>query len=427
MSGQTAVEPAAAERPEPGWPGHPVAAWLAGQDNVPAEAAALLAGLCERLVAAGVPITRVSAGLSTLHPQLSGRQFIWRRDEARVAAIPYGRGVERSSDYRESPVRALHRSAGPLRRRLEGPERQLDFPLLEALAAEGATDYLAMALRFGSGRGGYVSWVTDRPGGFDAEALALIEGLLPLLALRLELEANRDMTRGLLATYLGGDAARRVLSGEIERGRGERIRAAILLADLRGFTALSDRLPAEEVMVLLNDYFDIVTTQVEKHRGQVLKFIGDGLLAVFDVEGSSRGTACCQAVHAAIDAVRALAAWNRGRTEPLELGIALHLDDVLYGNIGAAGRLDFTVIGKAVNEAARIEALRLRAAGLPRPAPSARHPQATGDLRPSGGAAGGGGAGAYRVMPRHIALRASAASARVRQRLSVARSRRPLS
>jgi adenylate cyclase len=352
-----ALKPVAPERLDLGLPGHPAAAWLAGQGDVPAEAPALLAGLCERLVAAGVPLTRVSAGVPTLHPQLSGRQFIWRRGESNVEAIPYGRGVERSSDYLDSPVRALHRGAGPLRRRLDGPERQLDLPLLETLAEAGATDYLAMALRFGSGRGGYVSWVTDRPGGFDAEALALLESLLPLLALRLELEANQDKTRGLLATYLGGDAARRVLAGEIERGRGERIRAAILLADLRGFTALSDRLPAEEVMVLLNDYFEIVTTQVEKNRGQVLKFIGDGLLAVFDLDGSCRGTACCQAVHAAIDAVRAMAAWNSRRTEPLALGIALHLDEVLYGNIGAAGRLDFTVIGKAVNEAARIEAL----------------------------------------------------------------------
>lgn len=346
-----------AKRPSLDSPGHPAVAWLVGQGGAPAQAATLLAGLCERLVAAGVPLMRVSAGVPTLHPQLSGRQFIWRRGEPQVTAIPYGRGVARSSDYLDSPVRALHRGSGPLRRRLEGAEQRLDFPLLEQLAEEGATDYLAMALRFGSGRGGYVSWVTDRPGGFDAEALALFEGLLPLLALRLELEANRDMTRGLLATYLGGDAARRVLSGEVERGRGERIRAAILLADLRGFTALSDRLPAEEVMVVLNEYFDIVTTQVERHHGQVLKFIGDGLLAVFDVEGTSRGTACCQAVHAAIDAVRAMAAWNRKRSAPLGLGIALHLDEVFYGNIGAAGRLDFTVVGKAVNEAARIEAL----------------------------------------------------------------------
>jgi adenylate cyclase len=355
MAGQAVSEPPGAESLGPAV--HPIAAWLAAHGGLRADLGALLAGLCEKLVAAGMPLMRVSAGVPTLHPQVLGRQFIWRRGQDGVSATPYGHGVERSSDYLDSPIRVLHQGVGSLRRRLEGPAPQLDFPILKDLADEGATDYVAMPLGFSSGQTGFVSWVSDRPGGFGAQDLSLLDGLLPLIALRLELESTHDMTRGLLETYLGGDAARRVLSGDVTRGRGERIRAAILLSDLRGFTALSDRLPAERVIALLNDYFDIVTTQVEKHHGQVLKFTGDGLLAVFDVGGSNRGTACCQAVHAAIDAVRAMAASNRDREEPLALGIALHLDDVLYGNIGAVGRLDFTVIGRAVNEAARIEQL----------------------------------------------------------------------
>ena len=357
MARQVVFEPPGAESLGAGSAGHPIAAWLAAHGGLRADPGTLLAGLCEKLVAAGVPLMRVSTGVPTLHPQVLGRQFIWRRGQDGVSATPHGHGVERSSDYLDSPIRMLHQGAGALRRRLEGPAPRLDFPILKDLVDEGATDYVAMPLGFSSGQTGFISWVSDRPGGFGADALALLGGLLPLIALRLELEATHDMARGLLETYLGGDAARRVLSGDVTRGRGERIRAAILLSDLRDFTALSDRLPAERVIALLNDYFDIVTTQVEKHHGQVLKFTGDGLLAVFDVGGSNRGTACCQAVHAAIDAVRAMAAWNRDREEPLELGIALHLDDVLYGNIGAAGRLDFTVIGRAVNEAARIEQL----------------------------------------------------------------------
>jgi adenylate cyclase len=355
MAEQLVLEPY--EGQGPGAAGHPIAAWLAAHGGHGSDPGTLLAGLCERLVAAGVPLMRASAGVPTLHPRRLGRQFVWRRGQVGVSATSYGHGVERSSDYLDSPVRALHQGAGVLHRRLEGPAPQLDFPILKDLTEEGASDYVAMPLAFSSGRTGFISWVSDRPGGFGAEGLALLEGLLPLIALRLELEATHDMTQSLLETYLGGDAARRVLSGDVTRGRGKRIRAAILLSDLRDFTALSDRLPEERVIALLNDYFDIVTTQVEKHHGQVLKFIGDGLLAVFDVDGSNRGTACCQAVHAAIDAVRAMAAWNRGRAERLRLGIALHLDDVLYGNIGAAGRLDFTVIGRAVNEAARIEQL----------------------------------------------------------------------
>ena len=160
-----------------------------------------------------------------------------------------------------------------------------------------------------------------------------------------------------METYLGRDAARRVLTGQIKRGRGKRICAAILLSDLRDFTAMSDRLPAGEVIALLNDYFDIMATQVHEHGGEVLKFIGDGMLAVFNVGGSLPDAACCQSMHAAIEAVRALTALNLDRTEKLEVGIALHLGDVVYGNIGAADRLDFTVIGPAVNEAARIEGL----------------------------------------------------------------------
>ncbi len=357
MAWQAVSEPPSAQSLGPGFAVHPIAAWLAAHGGLRADPGTLLAGLCEKLVAAGVPLMRVSTGVPTLHPQVAGRQFTWRRGQDGVSATPHGHGVERSSDYLDSPIRVLHQGAGALRRRLEGPAPRLDFPILKELADEGATDYVAMPLGFSSGRTGFISWVSDRPGGFGALDLSLLDGLLPLIALRLELEAAHDMTQSLLETYLGGDAARRVLSGDVTRGRGKRTRAAILLSDLRDFTALSDRLPAERVIALLNDYFDIVTTQVEKHRGQVLKFIGDGLLAVFDVDGSNRGTACCQAVHAAIDAARGMAAWNRDREEPLEFGIALHLDDVLYGNIGAAGRLDFTVIGKAVNEAARIERL----------------------------------------------------------------------
>jgi adenylate cyclase len=161
----------------------------------------------------------------------------------------------------------------------------------------------------------------------------------------------------LLAIYLGQDAARHILSGETSRGHGRHVRAGIFYADLMGFTALADRLPAEQVIGHLNAYFDIVATSVLKHRGEVLKFIGDGLLAAFDIDGGSPATACCQALHAALHARDGLEAANRDRELPMEAGIALHYGDVVYGNIGCEQRLDFTVIGRAVNEATRIEAL----------------------------------------------------------------------
>lgn len=161
----------------------------------------------------------------------------------------------------------------------------------------------------------------------------------------------------LLAMYLGQDAARHILSGETDRGKGTQVRAAIFYADLKGFTALTDRLPAERVIAHLNIYFDIVAAAVLKHGGEVLKLIGDGVLAAFNIDGTSPAKACCQAIHAALDALEGLAAANRDSDLPLQAGIGLHYGDVFYGNIGSAARLDFTVIGPAVNEANRIEAL----------------------------------------------------------------------
>ena len=357
MTEQAARKSPQADIHDPGRRAASISTWLTEHGGIRVDPQTLMTELCERLVAVGVPLSRASYGAPTLHPQVWGSQFIWRRDGEGVSEIRHRHDAARSSTYRDSPVRVLHQGAAAVRRRLDIPAPQLDFPILRELAAEGATDYVAMPLRFTSGWTGYISWACDRPGGFSAADLSRLEELLPLIALRLELEASYRMSEGLLETYLGRDAARRVLAGKVRRGEGKRIRAAILLSDLRGFTAMADRLPAEEVIAHLDAYFDVMVTQVHEHSGEVLKFIGDAMMAVFDVDGSSRGKACCQAVHAAIGAVRATVALNRDRPEKLDFGIALHLGDVVYGNIGAADRLDFTVIGPAVNEAARMEGL----------------------------------------------------------------------
>jgi adenylate cyclase len=239
----------------------------------------------------------------------------------------------------------------------------LDFPQLKELKKHGATDYVGQLTEFGldgtaDRKSGFLaSWSTDRSSGFSDIDISALEYLQPRLALALQSRISHEIEVNLLDAYVGPNAGRRILAGEIERGKGQRIRAAIMLSDLGGFTEMTDRLPSEEVIAHLNDYFEVMVTEVQKQRGEVLKFIGDGMLAVFDIEGSARDKACCQAIHAAIGAAKALATLNRDRAEKLNVRMALHLGEVIYGNIGAVERLDFTVIGAAVNETARIEGL----------------------------------------------------------------------
>jgi adenylate cyclase len=334
-----------------------IASWLAEHGGARIEPEALLSALCEQLLAAGLPLSRASFGVPTLHPQICGYQVIWQRGAGSVTKTRHESDTPSTSYYLASPMWVLDQGAAAVRRRLDVADPQLDFPILHELIAEGATDYAAMPLHFTSGRAGYITWTSDRPGGFSAADLMQLDALLPLIALRLELEASYEISVGLLETYLGRDAASRVLEGKVRRGEGKRMRAAILVSDLRDFTALADRLPAEQIIEILDLYFDIMVTQVHAHGGEVLKFIGDGMLAVFDVESVGHEAACCRAVHAATAAIQAIARLNEGRDDALRVGIALHLGEVIYGNIGGAGRLDFTVIGRAVNEAARMEEL----------------------------------------------------------------------
>jgi adenylate cyclase len=359
MAEQVARKLLQADIHDPGRRTATISTWLTKHGGIRVDPQTLMLELCERLIAAGVPLSGASYGAPTLHPQVWGSQFIWRRDGGGVSEVRHRHHAARSSTYRDSPVRVLHQGAAAVRRRLDIPAPQLDFPILRELADEGATDYVAMPLHFSSGKMGYISWVSDRLGGFNTSDLALLYDLLPLIALRVELEASYQVSKSLMETYLGRDAARRVLTGQIKRGRGKRIRAAIFLSDLRDFTAMSDRLPANEVIVLLNDYFDIMATQVQEHGGEVLKFIGDAVMAIFPLrEHPDAGE---RALAAADEALAKIAKANAERTSPdepkLAISLALHQGEVNYGNVGIAGRLDFTVTGPAVNEVARLEGL----------------------------------------------------------------------
>jgi adenylate cyclase len=337
----------------------PVIDWLIQGAPSARQPQDVLAALCDRLLACGLPLHRVAVFVTTLHPDIMGRRFLWRRGEGVAISEAEHAMIERDT-YRQSPVRVVFRTAEAIRRRIAAPDCPNDYEIVEELRAEGVTDYLIQALPFTNGEVHAISWTTLRPGGFSDADIAALEAIRLPLARLVEIYALRRTATTLLNTYVGRDAGERILQGRIRRGDIERIHAVIFLSDLRDFTTSSDLLPGEAVIRLLNSYFDCLVPAIDAHGGEVLKFVGDGLLGIFPVADDA-AAACRAALAAAGDAGAALAQTNAERAgtgEPrLRYGLALHLGDVLYGNIGSAGRLDFTTIGPAVNLTARLGTL----------------------------------------------------------------------
>ena len=338
-----------------------------------AEAYELFDGYCQRLVIHGTPLWRAHTAMETLHPQWNGYGYTWRRDLNAIAPEQYAHGSLEQADWLRSPfnhliVRAQGGEESPsMRRRLEQGPDQRDFPILEEFFAEGGTDYAAYIFAFGKdgdrsqGTGVVYSFVTDRRGGFSDDDAMLVQATLPALSLAMKAHAGHVIASGLLATYLGEDAGRRVHAGSIMRGSVDNLRAVIWYADIRGFTSISDSVPGAAVIELLNEVFEALTSALRERGGQVLKFIGDGMLAIFPFEQAGRAETCRRALDAAVEAMGNIEALNGARAARgapvVGVDLALHVGDVLYGNVGATDRLDFTVIGPAINEVARIEAL----------------------------------------------------------------------
>ena len=340
--------------------------WLIDQGLLQTRVPAMLAGFCDRLVAAGVPLLRANVSARTMHPLIDSMSNVWRRGgkvEARANTF-----AEQSHErWQQSPLRTIveRMDTRLVRTDLTNPETAATWPVFEEFRAEGATEHLSRLVGFGvdgrlTGRTGVMmTWLTDRPGGFNARDIAILERLMPRLALSVKSTADHEIAVNLLDTYVGHHAGTEILGGSYRRGSFRIIPAAILFADLRGFSAISDRLAREPMADLLNACFDAMVGPIRRHGGEVLKFLGDGLLAVFDREGHEDGDICFGALHAAVgacDAVAQVPVPDRpGQT--MQLDVALYLGEVYFGNVGAADRLDFTVLGPAVNEAARIEAL----------------------------------------------------------------------
>lgn len=325
--------------------------------SLPIEAA--FTELVEKLDAGGAALLRVGTSLPALHPEFWVRRLVWTREKGAQLLLPE-HGITQTAVYRDSPVALIHAGSPPIRCRLTGPDADLRFGICRDLAAAGATDYICAPLELEEGRRTYISLATDAPAGFSERALDEILELAPFLSAWLALATAQYATRGLLEIYLGKKAAERVLAGEVRRGAGSTIQAAIWTCDLRGFTSMSDALPAAEVVASLDRYFEAVGGAIADHEGEILKFIGDAVLAIFPVTDSA-AAACARALRAAERAFAAMDALNEARAaagQPrLAIGLALHLGEVVFGNIGARKRLDFTVIGAAVNEACRMESM----------------------------------------------------------------------
>ncbi|MGI9487755.1 MAG: adenylate/guanylate cyclase domain-containing protein [Geminicoccaceae bacterium] len=334
--------------------------WLLGPEarNLP-NAAAILKALCPRLCAAGLPLARVSFHVRTLHPQLYGVGFFWFRGRDDIEVYYARHGVRETEDYRQSPLRLIFdEGTKEIRQSLELPDESFEFQRYAEIKAEGMTEYVALPLNFSDGKIHVSTWSTDKAGGFTDDQVAAIRQILPIVSLLIEINLNRRIAINLLNAYVGNQAGERILAGQITRGSGETIPAAIWFSDLRGFTPLSETKSRDELLDILNQYFDCLAAPIADRDGEILKFIGDAVLAIFPLTNDD---ACAHALEAAIEAQSALDALNTERNEigepPLSAGIALHAGEVMYGNIGSTSRLDFTVIGPAVNLASRIEGL----------------------------------------------------------------------
>jgi adenylate cyclase len=338
---------------------HPVIRWLMTDARKRTDACEFLEAFALELRAAGVDVSRISTGVPILHPQIFSFSGLWQLDNGTTERL-YRADPDSLAVMAKSPIRIAYEGGGPVRCDLTAPARDDEFGILEDLRRDGLTDYIVHSVPFADGSYKALALATTRRSGFDDDELALFEAMIPAVAFNLEVQALRRTARTLLDTYVGRQSGGRVLEGQIRRGTGETIRAVIWLCDLRGFTNLSETLPRDALIDLLNSYFGPMCDAVAAQGGEILKFIGDAMLAIFPI-GAEAAQTCAAALLAAEHARMALAKENLRRQgsglPQIDYGLALHVGDVLYGNIGSDTRLDFTVIGPAVNLTARIESM----------------------------------------------------------------------
>ena len=353
MNAPPNIDPVAAQ------PESDVVRWLMNETRDERFVDNIFAEMCVRLQQAGIPVKRATLHVLIHHPQWLGARMMWADGmrEAEIARVDYD--VRGRSEYIGSPANEIFDGATEVRENLErDPSLGRKHAVYAEMREKGLTDYVAWPLYHTLGKRHLVTFATDRPGGFDDAHLAGLKRLLPVLALVSEIRVKNRLARTLLETYVGSHAGELILAGATRRGSGTTVRAAIMICDLRDFTRISDNWPRDDVIDLLNDYFDAISEPISRHGGEILKFMGDGLLAIFPL---SQPAACANLLHAVTEARQAMIALNERNGEAgrvaLNYGVGVHVGDVMYGNIGSRNRLDFTVIGPAVNMASRLETL----------------------------------------------------------------------
>jgi adenylate cyclase len=339
--------------------GSDIVRWLTNETRDQRFIDNIFAEMCIRLQRAGIPLKRATLHLLIQHPQWLGARILWADGmrEAEINRVDFD--VRERSEYIGSPANEIQDGAAEVRENFErDPSQGRKHAVYDEMRAKGLTDYVAWPLYHTLGKRHIVTFATDRKGGFDDAQIAALQNLLPTLALVSEIRMKNRLARTLLETYVGSHAGELILAGATRRGSGTTVRAAIMICDLRDFTRISDNWPRDDVIELLNSYFDAMSEPILRHGGEILKFIGDGVLAIFPL---SEPKACANLLHAVAEARQAMIALNEKNAEtgraPLNYGIGVHVGDVMYGNIGSQTRLDFTVIGPAVNMASRLEAL----------------------------------------------------------------------
>jgi adenylate cyclase len=343
------------------WPRQRTASldWLVNETRNERYIDNLLVQLCDRLRDEGIPVSRATMHFRTHHPQWLGARILWKTGmtEAKITTFDYG--IETTPEFLRSPVNEIFSGAAEVRKAIEAlrpGDGHAEF--YDDLKREGVTEYIAWPMEHTLGKRHIVTFASDRPGGFLEEHVNYLKDLLPALTLVTEIRLKNIMARTLLQTYVGPHASEQILAGATTRGSGATVEAAILICDLRDFTTISDHWPRDDVIELLNGYFDAMSEPIEKHGGEILKFMGDGMLAIFPLSNPQACENLLQAIKTAEASMVELNAENKRKgREVLRYGIGVHVGEVMYGNIGSRRRLDFTVIGPAVNVASRLESL----------------------------------------------------------------------